>query len=185
MKKYLSALLLSALALAPCSYATDFFLNVEGGRSSNDLNFKYREDGTGESVYSNLITVGAGLSLQSKIVLGIGLTSSFSDNFLGAFDSYKVAQQQLYVGYRINVNKHIRITPQIGYTHWKLTSEESIWFNDEKKSATKFLGEDAYGQINLEFPVSKLVTVVASFSRTHYAFGSTDAAQAGVIFTFN
>jgi hypothetical protein len=185
MKKSLSALLLSALVLAPCAYATDFFLNVEGGRSSSDLNFKYTEDGTSEPVESTLVTVGAGISFQSQIVLGVGLASSVSDNFLGAFDSYKVSQQQLYVGYRINVNKHLRITPQIGFTHWKLTTEESVWFNDEKESATRFSGDNTYGQINLEFPVGKLVTIVASISRTNYDFGSTNAAQAGVIFTFN
>jgi len=184
MNKILAFIPTLLVAIVPYSQATDFFVTAEGGRTDTDFNAGFTADGSTESVYSTVLTGNIGLKLQS-FVLGVGYSNSVSDNFLNGFDSYTISQKQLFLGYRFKLNDHFRITPQVGMVSWDLTAEEARLFSDKNNRGLKYSGDDTYTQINLEFPVNKLITVVGSLSRTNYDFGSTSSIQAGVIFEFD
>jgi hypothetical protein len=187
MKKYASALASLMFVFASHAYATDFFVSVEGGRSNTDFNPHFTPDGvTNESADSTAYSAAIALKFESQVVLGAGFAGAFSDDFLGTINHFHLFQEQLYVGYRFKINDHFRITPQVGVTHWELNAEQSkIFGNDKDDKKVKYTGNDIYGQINLEFPVSKLMTIVGSYSRTNYDFGRTGSVQAGVIFEFD
>lgn len=186
MKKLLSILPVLFVLFGAKAFATDFFVSVQGGRASTDFNAEFTPAGISESGKSTLFSASAGLKFQSQIVTGVVFSGDFSDDFLGSSNHYHVYQGQVYVGYRFNLAKHFRITPQVGFAHWELKAEKSPIFGDDEDDITnKFKGNDIYSQINLEFPVGKLVTIVGSYSRTNYDFGRTNSVQAGVIFEFD
>lgn len=185
MKKYFVALCLLLLNFAPSASALDYFVTVGGGRSSGNVDLEYTTDEYDSSVTSTTASATVGIKSESEFLLGAGFTVAASDSFFGAFDNYMLSQKQIFVGYRCNLAKHFRITPILGMAYWDLTVEESRLFDDSDwDDEHDFSGRNTYGQINLEFPTGRLVTVVASYIRTNYDFGHNNSAMVGVIFEF-
>ena len=184
MKRIIYVLLLVTLTSAPFAFSNDFFVSVDGGIGGVRLNQKYEVDGLADDkIYTSSISANIGIVFDSSVVLGIGGLGSAGGIFIFVDETYAVVQEQMFVGYRFPVGKNLRITPNIGFTHWALRTEQDSLSHSDPVTR-KFNGNDVFGQLNFEFPVSHLVTVFGSYTRTNYDFGNSNSLKAGVMFEF-
>lgn len=176
--------LIAGLLITPMSQAVDYTVTVKGGWGEGRLNRDYSYNNETFSDEGYAITGGAGLAFDNNLVTGLELSTFDSDSFFGAQDRIDLSEYRWYLGYRFNVAPHFRITPAAGISHWKLRAKDgAIRFDDELRTGT-YRSSDAFTQLNVEFPINPLITVVSSLNYTKYDFGVIRSAQAGVIFQF-
>lgn len=126
----------------------------------------------------------AGYRFESNIVLAAKLDYHDGDLFFGAFDSFKLRERGILVGYSFPVAPRFRLTPAVGVTYWNLDSREGRLFNPGEEESRDFRGRDVYGRINFEIPVGELITLNLAYSYGEYDFGQLETTRFGVMFTF-
>ncbi len=185
MRNLIKILCLVTLAFAPQVFSADYFVAVDGGRSTVSIDQKHLADEYSDhDIRTTLLSVNGGMVFESDIVFGVGYLASGSDNFFEMGDTYDLTQEQIFVGYRFPVAKHFRITPNFGLNHWSMKVKQGVLLNSHREFKN-FSGNDYFGQLNLEFPINHLITVFGSYTRTNYDFGNLNSLKAGVIFEFN
>lgn len=126
----------------------------------------------------------AGYRFDSNIVVAAKLDFHEGDLFFGAFDSFKLRERGVLVGYSISLAPRFRLTPAIGLSYWNLDSREGRLFNPGDEESRDFRGRDIYGRVNFEIPVSELITLNLAYSYGEYDFGHLETTRFGVMFTF-
>ena len=185
MKNIVKTLLLFTLTCARFAFSNDFFVSVDGAIGDVRLNQEYEVNGLADEKI-NIVSISAniGIVFDSNAVLGIGALGSASSIFFYYVDeTYNVVQEQMFVGYRFPIRKNFRITPIVGFTHWDLRTQQDAYLHQDAVER-KLNGNDFFGQLNFEFPVSHLITVFGSYTRTNYDFGNSNSLKAGVMFEF-
>lgn len=128
--------------------------------------------------------VMAGYRFDTNIVLAAKLDFHEGDLFFGAFDSFKLRERGILVGYSFPIAPRFRLTPAVGISYWNLDSREGMLFNPGEEESLDFRGRDVYGRINFEIPVGELVTLNLAYSYGDYDFGQLETTRFGVMFTF-
>ena len=82
------------------------------------------------------------------------------------------------------VATHLRIVPIVGTTKWELHAKSGALITAQNPKTGTYKGNEVYGQLNIEFPINHLLTVITSVNDTHFKFGSNRSVQVGVSFGF-
>jgi hypothetical protein len=184
MKKIFLAVVMLFSLISVRAQCGTFYVSVGGGKSDIDLKYDYAIEKNETSVTGGSLAVGAGYISDINIVLGLSYTSVGTDFFAGAFDDYELNESRATLGYQFTLAPHFRITPNVGLTHWNMSTRRGAFLNTEGKDKKYYRGTETFGQLNLEFPIGDLVVVYANFSRGVYDFGAANTITSGVKFEF-
>jgi hypothetical protein len=176
--------LLTIILSAPLVQAMDYTVTVKGGWGESRLNRDFTLNNEAFSDEGHTLASGAGLAFDNNIVTGLEFSTFDSDSFFGAHDRIDFSEFKWYLGYRFDIAPHFRITPAAGISRWTLRAKDGATDFDEELRTGTYRDNDAFAQLNIEFPINSLITVVSSLNYTKYEFGVIRSAQAGVIFQF-
>ncbi len=166
------------------AYGGDFYVSVDGGESTLDMKKEYVVDAGYADIDGLSASVGGGYVTDTNVVIGVNLSGTTSDTLLGATDDYELYESKLTLGYQFNIAKHFRIVPSVGVSRWKMTTREGVIFNSGPEDKLYYKGSDSFGQINIDFPINRLVVVSGTFTKGRYDFGTAEAMRVGVKFQF-
>jgi hypothetical protein len=181
----LKLLTLPALLFSiPSTHAVNYTLTAKAGWGEGIIDQPYLNNPGRFSDEGTVFSFGAGLAFDTNIVTGVELSNFKSASFFGSDDRMDFSEYKLYLGYRFNLAEHFRITPMAGLSNWKLQLKEGAFDEANSFDTGTYRDKDAFAQINIEFPINELVTIVSSIHYTDYDFGVIRSTQAGIMFQF-
>lgn len=163
----------------------NYTLTAKAGWGEGIIDRPYLNNSSGQfSDEGTVFSIGAGLAFDTNIVTGLELSNFKSASFFGYDDRMTFSEYKLYMGYRFNLAEHFRVTPMAGLSNWKLQLKEGAFDEETSFDAGTYRDNDAFAQINFEFPINELITIVSSVHYTDYDFGVIHSTQAGIMFQF-
>ncbi len=164
--------------------AVDFFVMPELGYGHISFNEGYTLEDFDDSSNFNEIKCVLGMSFESNIVVGGGVSSAGNFQFYGANDHYSVFQYMGLLGYSFDLAPKLKIMPMIGVSSWRLTLEEGAFLNPGPEETLEKDGADYFGRINFEVPMTDLFQLNFSYHAGAYDFGDLHSFSVGGKFTF-
>ena len=139
-----------------------------------------------ELVDTKTVGLGVGFAYLSSpgIVLEVGVEDFGNLHLFNLEDRFSLDERYVAVGYQAELGRGWRLIPRVGYSSWKLRSEESPLFNPGPEEVREVSGDDVFWGLSLSRRVSRLVTLGLNYRQGHYDFGQTRSTTFHITFTF-
>jgi hypothetical protein len=120
--------------------------------------------------------VSFGFLTPVGVVAEIGADTFGDYNFFESFDSYRLTQQFLSLGYQFELGDGWRLVPRAGRARWKLRSEEGWLFNPGPELTREARGYNYFWELSVARRISKTVTLGLNYKQGSYEFGRSHSA---------
>jgi hypothetical protein len=150
-------------------------LEIDAARAVNDDREELRTFGVG---------VTLGFLTPIGVVIGAGYESYGSINLFDIQDDFSISQRFVVIGYQFDLGQGWRLIPQVGRSRWRLTSEESPFFNPGPEQTRTLRGYEYFGELSFAKQVTKAMSLGGSVRYGDYDFGSARSAAFEMSFGF-
>lgn len=185
MNKNHSLLIVASVLVSLQAHAGKFIAMPETGTGEIDVDDSYAlPDGYDGFSDAYSISFVGGYKFDSNMILAANLSYTGTEVLFDSADEYSLDERGILVGYSFEINRNFRIVPMLGWSSWDLVTEEGALFNPGPEEELEFEGSDTYGRLNLEFPVTEVFQMAASYIYGEYDFGTYQTARVGFKFEF-
>ena len=127
-----------------------------------------------------------GYRFDSNLVIEGGGSLGLSLDFFFLADSFALSDNHVMVGYAFQPAERFSIVPELGLSHWNLTTEETAIFSffGVPPVGSDDSGNDWIFRVSLEWRVAQRLRLYGAFTEAHYDFGDSSAPSLGFKFQF-
>lgn len=166
------------------SYAGDFYLTPGIGRGEIEIKSGFAFENR-ESSHNDFGLGGTvGYEFESNFLVEGDFYRSETDSIFELFDSFRLSQTRVLVGYAFDVVPRFRIIPKVGYSSWTLKGEEGIFLNPGDELRSSIDGDTTFVQLDFEFPIKDWFSINTSYINNNFDFGKAESIRVGVKFKF-
>lgn len=176
--------LLATVGIAAPALAVDseFQISPRAGRGELQLDqFRGVDDRLAE-IDTGGLGVSFGFLTPIGVLLEAGTESYGNFDFFNADDEFVLRQHYAAVGYQFELGSGWRITPKVGRSKWKLTSEQGWLIHDDDVDSDVARGYENFWELGFGKRVNDVMTLGASVRSGDYDFG--EASSVSFVMTF-